>query len=156
MIIEKDKVVSIQYTLTNDQGIVLDSNRDSAPLSYLHDSGMLLPGVEAALEGKSAGDDADVSLSAEDGYGISDDSQLVVIPTDQLKELETEDIGARFKAKTPDGEQVFTLVGMDDENWKIDGNHPLAGEDLIFGKAPSRNVITDMSMIMMNTTTRVC
>ena len=132
MTIAKDRVVTIQYTLMDDKGNVLDTNLNSAPLSYLHGTGMLLPGVEAALEGKTSGDDATVHLAAEQGYGVRDDSLLLIVPREQLKELETEDIGARFKAKTSDGEQVFTLVGMDDENWTIDGNHPLAGVDLNF------------------------
>src|SRR5215813_9192939 len=56
MQIARDTVVSIDYTLTNDAGEVLDTSRGSEPLSYIHGRGQLVPGLEGALSGRTAGD----------------------------------------------------------------------------------------------------
>ena len=57
MKIEKNKFVSIHYTLTDEDGNQLDSSVGKAPLGYVQGNGMLIPGLEAQLEGKSAGED---------------------------------------------------------------------------------------------------
>ncbi|MBW3543946.1 MAG: FKBP-type peptidyl-prolyl cis-trans isomerase, partial [Planctomycetes bacterium] len=68
----KEKVVSIDYTLTDDQGNVLDSSSGRGPLSYLHGAGNIIPGLENALEGKSPGDTLSVSVPPAEGYGERD------------------------------------------------------------------------------------
>ena len=72
MKIEKDRVVSLHYHLTDDDGDVIDSSRDSTPLGYLHGHGNLVAGVETALLGKGAGDKLDVVVPPEEGYGTHD------------------------------------------------------------------------------------
>ena len=64
--------VTLHYTLTDSKGDVLDSSEgpdDAEPLSYVHGAGMIVPGLEAALLGKSAGDQVKVTVGPEDGYG---------------------------------------------------------------------------------------
>ncbi|MCB1615131.1 MAG: FKBP-type peptidyl-prolyl cis-trans isomerase, partial [Pseudomonadales bacterium] len=68
-LIGNDLVVTMHYTLKNDAGEVLDSSEGAEPLSYLHGAGNIIPGLEAALVGKTAGDSCDVTVQPEDGYG---------------------------------------------------------------------------------------
>ena len=72
MQIAKDKVVSIDYTLSDAQGGVLDSSSGQEPLHYLHGGGNIIPGLENALEGKSPGDAVQVTVPPEQGYGVQD------------------------------------------------------------------------------------
>ena len=71
MQVAKDKVVSINYTLTDDQGTLLDSSKGREPLAYLHGAGNIIPGLEQALEGKSAGENLTVRVPPEEGYGAA-------------------------------------------------------------------------------------
>jgi FKBP-type peptidyl-prolyl cis-trans isomerase SlyD len=65
--IEKNRVVTLHYTLRDDQGAVIDTSSGRAPLSYLHGKGNIIPGLEQALAGKSAGDRLEVTVAPEQG-----------------------------------------------------------------------------------------
>ncbi|HBO6001026.1 TPA: peptidylprolyl isomerase, partial [Pseudomonas aeruginosa] len=69
MQIAANKAVSIDYTLTNDAGDVIDSSAGGAPLVYLHGAGNIIVGLEKALEGKNVGDELSVAIEPEDAYG---------------------------------------------------------------------------------------
>ena len=62
MQIEKNRVVTLHYTVRDDQGTLIESSADGAPLSYLHGKGGIIPGLERALTGRSAGDQLDVTV----------------------------------------------------------------------------------------------
>jgi len=68
VIIAKNSVVSVHYTLKNDQGQVLDSSSGKEPLVYMHGSGNMIPGFEEALEGRKTGDRFQVKVPPEKGY----------------------------------------------------------------------------------------
>jgi len=132
MLVEKNKVVSIDYTLTDDKGTVLDSSQAHGPLSYIHGVGQLIPGLESALEGKSAGDSLDVSIPPAEAYGERDESLKLIIPKDQFSGVEDIELGMQFEAMNGNEVQVVTVVGIDGDNVTVDGNHPLAGVTLNF------------------------
>jgi len=75
MKIEKNKVVSIDYKLTNYKNETIDTSEGRDPRAYLHGNGNLIPGLEKALEGKASGDTLKVSIPPEEGYGVRDDSK---------------------------------------------------------------------------------
>ena len=132
MTITANKVVTIDYTLTDDQGSVVDKS-EGGNFLYLHGASNIIPGLEQALEGKSAGDELTVSVEPKDGYGERNDEMTQVVPRDMF-DSETEiQPGMQFHAQSPDGQMlVVTVVEMDDENVTVDGNHPLAGVNLNF------------------------
>jgi FKBP-type peptidyl-prolyl cis-trans isomerase SlyD len=132
LVIKKNSVVSIQYSLKDDNASLLDSNSKADPLSYIQGAGDLLPAVEAALEGKSPGDSVQLDLSPEDGYGVRDDSLVFVVSREKLDGMEDTSIGTRYRVNTRDGEKILTLTEMDDKRVTLDGNHPLAGKRLHF------------------------
>lgn len=131
MQISSRKVVKIDYTLTNEEGEVLDSSKDQEPLVYLHGSGNIIPGLEAALEGKSAGDKLQVKVPPADGYGERDDELVQAVPRDKFPVKDVE-VGMQFHAQGPDGSQIVTVVGVDADTVEVDANHPLAGVTLAF------------------------
>jgi FKBP-type peptidyl-prolyl cis-trans isomerase SlyD len=126
--------VTIHYTLTDSAGKVLDSSEgpdDAEPLSYLQGAGMIVPGLEAELLGKSEGDHVKVTIGPEGGYGLRQDDLVQKLSRDEFPEGEIE-IGMHFRAHTPHGARVLTVVATDKETVTVDGNHPLAGTTLNF------------------------
>ena len=78
MQISKNSVVTLNYTLKNDQGETLDESKDNS-FFYLHGAGGIIPGLEGELEGKAAGETFSAHIKPEEGYGIRDDSMLFFI-----------------------------------------------------------------------------
>lgn len=132
MQISKDKVVSIDYTLTDSKGEVLDSSSKGHPLQYIQGQGNLIPGLEKALEGKKTGDAVKAKIHHSEGYGARDESLLETIPKDSFGDIPDIKIGMELEAESEDGVRVITVVGIEDDNVVVDGNHPLAGVDLNF------------------------
>ena len=132
MKIAKDKVVSIAYTLRDDNGNILDSSDGREPLAYLHGNGNLIPGLESQLEGRSANESIKVSVPPAEGYGEFDTSQIVNVPRNQFPGVADIAIGMQFTASGPEGERVVTVTKVDSDNVTVDGNHPLAGQTLNF------------------------
>ena len=132
MNIARHSVVTIDYTLTSPEGEVLDSSQGGEPLSYLHGVGMLIPGLEKNLEGKTAGQPFDVKIAPHEGYGLRDERLVHQITKKQLPPGMEVEIGLELSAKGPEGELVMTVVAVEGEQVTLDGNHPLAGIELHF------------------------
>lgn len=132
MEIASNCVASIHYTLTNDEGQVIDRSPEAQPLSYLHGAGNIVPGLERALEGKSAGDTFNVDVTPEEGYGQRNDGLIQIVPREAFQGVDSINPGMQFRAQTDNGPLVVTVVEVDDAQVKIDGNHPLAGQTLHF------------------------
>lgn len=131
MQIAEKKVVKIEYTLKNDAGEVLDTSDGGEPLAYVHGVGGLIPGLEKALDGKSAGDTLQVSLTPADGYGERDEELIQNIPLRKLPDKKVK-VGARYRVQTPEGPRVILVTAVKGDYATIDANHPLAGMTLHF------------------------
>ena len=132
MQIAKNKVVSIDYTLTNAKGEVLDKSSKGQPLQFIQGQGQLIPGLEKVLEGKAAGDAIKAQIPAKDAYGDRDEELMQIIPKDSFAEIPDLKVGMELEAEGDDGVRVITVVGIEDDRVVVDGNHPLAGMDLNF------------------------
>ncbi len=131
MQIANAKVAIIDYTLTDEEGEVLDSSEDDGPLSYLHGYGNVVPGLESALEGKVAGDKVQATVPPVEGYGERDDGLVQSLPRDRFPDGEVE-VGMQFHAHSGGERRVLTVVSVTTEEVTVDGNHPLAGRTLSF------------------------
>ncbi|HET8706268.1 MAG TPA: FKBP-type peptidyl-prolyl cis-trans isomerase, partial [Pseudomonadales bacterium] len=80
MTVAKNKVVLIDYKLTNNAGEVLDSSEGGEPLAYIHGIGNIIIGLEEALEGRNAGDALSVTIPPEKAYGVRDDAKIQAVP----------------------------------------------------------------------------
>lgn len=132
MQITQDTVVSIHYTLTDDTGKTIDSSAGGEPLAYLHGNGNLIPGLERALEGKQAGDSLNVKISPAEGYGEHDKSLIQQIPRRVLKGIDNIHVGMQLQAQSDQGSRAVTVTHVVGDMVTIDGNHPLAGQNLNF------------------------
>ncbi len=125
-------VVTMHYTLTDDQGEVLDSSSGSDPLTYLHGAQNIIPGLERALEGTAAGHKARVTVAPAEGYGEKDPAAVFEAPREHFPpDLELKP-GVRVSADGPQGPISFLVVSVTDKTATLDGNHPLAGQTLHF------------------------
>jgi FKBP-type peptidyl-prolyl cis-trans isomerase SlyD len=131
-------VVTIDYTLTDQDGDELDTSRGGEPLTYLHGAGHIIPGLERALAGRSGGDELTVTIAPEDAYGLPDEDLVQQLPRANFPPGEIV-AGSQFRADGHDGPQVVTVVAVDEASVTIDANHPLAGRTLTFAVAV-RNV----------------
>ncbi len=132
MQIANDKVVMIHYTLTNDEGDLLDSSKDQDPLAYLHGFGNIIPGLEKTLTGRSIGDTFKIEIAPEDGYGVRDNEMVQSVPRSAFEGVDDIEPGMQFQAQSPDGIQLVTVIDIDGDEVILDGNHPMAGITLHF------------------------
>lgn len=132
MLIAKNRVVAFHYTLTNERGEKLDTSRGGLPLLYLHGHGNLLRGLEQALEGRSSGDRFTVTVPAELGYGACDAELVQRVPRAALDTAGVIEVGMQLQAHSADGELPVRVIAVDTDSVTVDGNHPLAGETLVF------------------------
>ena len=125
-------VVSMEYALRDDEGSVIDQSQPGQPLAYLHGHKNIIPGLESALQGKSAGDQVEVRVSPEEGYGEPNPALEQVVPKDRFQGIENIEVGMQFQASTDQGPVSVRVVKVEDEDVTVDGNHPLAGKHLNF------------------------
>ncbi len=133
MNIQSNSVVTIAYTLTGDDGTVLDSSENNGDLYYLHGHQNIIPGLEEALTGRTVGDRINTAIAPEKGYGERQEDLVFDVPRSQLPEDEELEPGMQFRAQTSDGQQMLvTVMEIGDETVTLDANHPLAGQTLTF------------------------
>ena len=132
MNIEKDRVVTFHYELSDDQGTLIESSAGHDPLSYLHGSASIIPGLAGALDGKSAGDQFQVTIQPEEAYGHVQPELFHIVPRESFAGAEDLSAGMLFQAEGPQGKQVVRVVKVEEEQVHIDANHPLAGKVLVF------------------------
>jgi len=132
MQISANKVVSIDYTLTDDNGAVIDSSEGRGPLAYLQGHGNIIPGLESALEGKTTGDALQVSVAPAEGYGERDDSLTQEVPRQMFENADEIQVGMQFQTGSEQGMHIVTVTAIDDEDVTVGAHHPLAGQTLNF------------------------
>lgn len=131
-IVERFKVVSFTYSISNEEGQVVE--RSDIPLDYLHGApnNQMFPKIESALEGKKRGDEIAVTLRPEEGFGEHDPTLTF---TDDLENVPSEYrfVGARPVFQNDQGEQMeFVVTKIEDGEITLDGNHPYAGKTVTF------------------------
>lgn len=132
MVIGKDRVVSIHYTLKDETGEVLDTSDGRDPLDYVHGAGQIIPGLESELEGKKEGDNFSVVIQPEDGYGSRDESLVHEVQKTEFDAPDEIEVGMQFRVGAEGGNLIMVVAGVHDETVTLDGNHPLAGVTLSF------------------------
>ena len=132
MKIAKNKVVSIDYTLTDAKGSVLDKSSKGRPLHYIQGAGNIIPGLEKALEGKGAGETLKAQIAHKDAYGPRDESLMQVLPKTDFGEISDLKVGMELEAESDEGVRIITVTKIEGDQVTVDGNHPLAGMDLTF------------------------
>jgi len=132
MKIEDKKIVSFHYTLSNAEGEQMESSRERDPMSYLHGSHNIIPGLEKAMAGKAVGDSFEVTVEPADAYGERDDKQVQRISAKHFRKSVRLEPGQLVTLQTKQGPIQATVVKVGRFNVDVDTNHPLAGQPLTF------------------------
>lgn len=127
-----DTVVSIDYTLTDEEGQVIDTSEGREPLAYLHGHDNIIPGLEKALEGKAEGDALTVKVEPEEGYGPHRQELVQTVSMEAFAGVDKVEPGMKFNAESAQGPLVVKVAKIEGEQVTIDANHDLAGKELNF------------------------
>ncbi len=128
MKVEKDHIITIEYILKDDKGNLVDSSAGEEPLEYLHGHGLMLPGIEAALENKEKGDSVSLWLSPEEGFGLREEANIIALSRKDFEE--DPEPGMEFDVEDEEGEGIITVLSVNEDTVLVDRNHPLAGKKL--------------------------
>jgi FKBP-type peptidyl-prolyl cis-trans isomerase SlyD len=132
MNIKEKCVVSMHYKLTDDAGQLLDESQEQ-PLLYIHGTNSLIPGLEKQLDGKTKGDQVNVTVPPEEGYGPVMPQLIQNLPKSTFQGVEDIEVGMEFEASNENSEKMIVRVdAINGEEITINGNHPLAGITLNF------------------------
>lgn len=125
--------VRINYTGRLTDGTEFDSSAGGEPLQFTLGAGQVIPGLEARVIGMETGSKSTVTIPSQEAYGphhaeaVQSMDRATVPPDLELR------VGSRLQARTADGRVVpLTVVELDETSVKVDANHPLAGQDLVF------------------------
>ena len=133
MKVGKGTVVSVDYELHLGDGKVVDASASGEPMAYIHGEGQIVPGLERALEGLSAGDARQVVVPPQDGYGDHEAAGVQEVPKSAFPTDMQPAVGMELMAQGADGEAVpFVVREVKPDAIVIDLNHPLAGKTLHF------------------------
>lgn len=132
MNVEKNRVVSLNYTLKNSEGAILDTSEGRSPLVYLHGVGALIPGLELKLEGEGIGAKISAVIPPEEAYGEPSEEMFYKVPASGFAGDEEMAVGMQVQLDTENGPALAVICNIDGEEVTLDLNHPLAGVELYF------------------------
>ena len=128
-VVQKGTTFRLQYTIFDEQGTVIESNKGGDPVRYAQGQGQVIPGVDRALEGMRIGDKKTLQLKPEDAYGRINPAARLVVPKAKIPaELVT--VGAKVLAHA--GRQILPgrIQEIREDTVVVDFNHPLAGKTI--------------------------
>ncbi len=131
--VQKNSFVTLCYKLCNSQYKVLEERTATDPLVFLQGYDQLLPAIELAIEGQTAGYTTSLKLSPDQAYGAYHNELVSDVPRSQFAANLDLKFGMKFDTVGPNGEpMVVRILKIEDNLVTLDGNHPLAGQELIF------------------------
>jgi FKBP-type peptidyl-prolyl cis-trans isomerase SlyD len=131
-VVQEGSLVSLEYTLTDGTGNVIETNVGKEPMTYVHGAGQIVPGLEKELTGMKVGAQKKIQVKPEEGYGPVNPQAFQEIPKDKLPP-DAQKVGAILATKGPQGQTITMRVHEIKGNTVVvDFNHPLAGKTLNF------------------------
>ena len=131
--VKENNTVKVHYTGKLADGQVFDSSEGKEPLAFTLGQGSLIPGFEKGLIDMKVNEKKTVNITKEDAYGELREDLIVEVPKSELPSELTPEVGMGLVSRTPEGQEINLLVvEVRQESVILDGNHPLAGKELIF------------------------
>lgn len=133
MPIGANKVVTLNFTLKDEQGNILDTTENAQPFSYISGQEQILPKLEAEVDTMLIGGKKHISIPAAEAYGEYNEEVVQVVGRENFPQDFLLEVGMQYIASAPDGTKMpFTITNVEGDDITIDFNHPLAGKDLEF------------------------
>lgn len=126
------RVLAFNYTLKGPGGNILDASEQGQPLPYLEGAGQILPKLEEEIKDLKEGDKKNVKLAAKDAYGEMRDNMFMEVPKEELAHLPQLEVGSHLRLELGQGSHIVRISKITETHVTLDGNHPLAGQDLEF------------------------
>jgi FKBP-type peptidyl-prolyl cis-trans isomerase SlpA len=131
--VKENNTVKVNYTGKLTDGQVFDSSEGKEPLEFTLGQGHLIPGFEKGLIDMKLNEKKTITIAKEEAYGDINPELRQEVEKSKLPEDITPEVGMGLVSKSPDGQEMnLIVVEVKDESIIIDGNHPLAGKDLVF------------------------
>jgi FKBP-type peptidyl-prolyl cis-trans isomerase 2 len=126
-VVERGATVRIEYTIFDEQGVVVESNKGGDPASCVQGQGQVIPGVDRALDAMRVGEKKTLKLKPEDAYGQINPAARLIVPKEKIPP-ELVVVGAKLLAHA--GRQVVPgrVKEIRQDTVVVDVNHPLAGK----------------------------
>lgn len=129
----KGSIVKVAYTGRLKDGTIFDSSEGREPIEFTVGAGQVIPGFDDAVCGMEVGEKKIIEISAQNAYGPHYDEAVMVINRSEFPDDMHPEVGDQLQATQPDGRSIIlSVIEANDQNVTLDGNHPLAGQDLIF------------------------
>lgn len=126
-------IVKVHYTGTLTNGQIFDSSKTREPLEFTLGSGMVIPGFDAAVTGLSPGESVTQTIPSGEAYGPYQEEMVATIERENIPADFELEVGQRLQMQVPNGEAMaVTVTDVQGDTITLDGNHPLAGQDLTF------------------------
>ncbi|MFT6844051.1 MAG: FKBP-type peptidyl-prolyl cis-trans isomerase 2 [Flavobacteriales bacterium] len=131
--VKEHNTVKVHYTGKLTDGQVFDSSEGKDPIEFTLGKGQLIAGFEKGLIDMKVNEKKTITIAKEEAYGEVNDKLKHEVKKSELPEDLKPEVGMGLVSKTPDGQESNLLViEVKEDSIVIDGNHPLAGKDLIF------------------------
>jgi FKBP-type peptidyl-prolyl cis-trans isomerase SlpA len=131
--VKENDTVKVNYTGKLSDGQVFDSSEGKEPIEFTLGEGRLIPGFEKGLLDMKLNEKKTIEIAKADAYGDVNKDLIQEIKKAQLPQDMEPEVGMGLISKTPDGQEInLVVVEVKEDSVVIDGNHPLAGRDLIF------------------------
>lgn len=130
--VDPGKTVKVHYKGTLNDDSVFDSSEGRDPLEFQLGSGQVIPGFDAAVQQMEVGSTKTIKIPSAEAYGEVRQDMIAMIPHEQFPDDLKPEVGQTLHLKTPQGALPVSVVKIKDDGVIIDGNHPLAGQDLTF------------------------
>ncbi len=131
-VVKDGLLITIDYTMKTPDGKVLETSKGYKPLQYIHGKKMMIPGLEKALTGMKVGEEKQVTVKPEEGYGKINPNAVMEVPKDKVPPNALK-IGAVLVGTNKEGMPIpLTVREIKDKTVVMDLNHPLAGKTLVF------------------------
>lgn len=125
------RVIAFNYVLKNSQGELLDASEPNQPMPFLEGRSQIIPALEAVIVKMNEGDKKQVNLTAKDAYGDFDKAMIMDVPKEEVAHIKL-DVGSHLQLQLEHQVKVVKVTHISDTHVTLDGNHPLAGVDLVF------------------------
>ena len=125
------EVISFHYTLTDKDQKVIDASKEGHPLIFMTQSSQIIPGLETILVQMQEGEKKTVTIPSKDAYGSYNQNLVYKVHRSKLPKNELK-IGDVFEAGNGKESFPVSIIQMEKDDVTLDGNHPLAGQDLTF------------------------
>jgi FKBP-type peptidyl-prolyl cis-trans isomerase SlyD len=131
--IQKNAVANFHYSLKDTAGNAIENNHHQEKGQvYLHGYKHLVSGLETAMEGKKSGDEFEVTVAPEFGYGVRDESKTQRVPIKKLGKIGKVNVGQWVQVQTDAGASIAVVKKVGLTVVDLDLNHPLSGKALVF------------------------